>query len=183
MKESDESDEKLMDAIKMGDYVSYNKLFIRYYSRLCGFVYRMIANQQDTEDVVQELFLHLWDNRKKITVRDNVSAYLHVMAKNLTLNHIRRTAQYKTILEKQEDIQLRLYDEEDGLETDEFRAALYDCVNRLPGRCREVLLLHRVKGLKQKEIAERLNISVKTIKNQIWISLQKLRACLELKGV
>ena len=61
--------------------------------------------------------------------------------------------------------------------------ALYDCIDHLPDRSREVLLLHRVKGLKQKEISEKLSISVKTIKNQIWMSLQKLKECLEMKEV
>jgi DNA-binding NarL/FixJ family response regulator len=61
--------------------------------------------------------------------------------------------------------------------------ALYDCINRLPARSREILLLDRIKGLKQKEIAEKLNISLQTVKNGIWMSLQKLRRRLELKGV
>ena len=64
-----------------------------------------------------------------------------------------------------------------------FRIALYDCIDHLPDRSREVLLLHRVKGLKQKEISEKLSISVKTIKNLIWMSLQKLKECLEMKEV
>ena len=75
------------------------------------------------------------------------------------------------------------YNEDNQLETEEFRIALYDCIDHLPDRSREVLLLHRVKGLKQKEISEKLSISVKTIKNLIWMSLQKLKECLEMKEV
>lgn len=103
------------------------------------------------------------------------------MARNLALNHIRTQTNYKTVLENREE-QLSYY-EENPLETEEFRMALYDCINLLPGRCKEVLLLHRVKGLKQKEIADQLSISVKTIKNQIWASLQRLKKCLEVKGI
>nr|WP_304247401.1 RNA polymerase sigma-70 factor [Parabacteroides gordonii] len=175
------TDEKLIAAIGNDDYTSYNRLFVRYYSRLCCYVYRLLGEKEDAEDVVQELFLTLWNNRKKIAIVENVSGYLYKMARNLALNHIRTQTNYKTILDNQEE-QLPYY-EENSLETEEFRMALYDCINLLPGRCKEVLLLHRVKGLKQKEIADQLSISVKTIKNQIWTSLQRLKKCLEVKGI
>ena len=175
------TDEKLIAAIKENDYVGYNKLFMRYYGRLCQYVYPLLKDKADTEDVVQELFLTLWNNRKRIYIEENVSAYLYKMAKNLSLNHIRAKTNYVSLLENQEGV--TLYYEENQLESEEFRITLYDCINRLPSRSREVLLLHRVKGLKQKEIADQLSISVKTIKNQIWVSLQKLRRCLELKGI
>nr|WP_278622611.1 RNA polymerase sigma-70 factor [Parabacteroides gordonii] len=175
------TDEKLIAAIGNDDYTSYNRLFVRYYSRLCCYVYRLLGEKEDAEDVVQELFLTLWNNRKKIAIVENVSGYLYKMARNLALNHIRTQTNYKTILDNQEE-QLPYY-EENSLETEEFRMALYDCINLLPGRCKEVLLLHRIKGLKQKEIADQLSISVKTIKNQIWASLQRLKKCLEVKGI
>ncbi|WFE86049.1 RNA polymerase sigma factor [Parabacteroides sp. TM07-1AC] len=175
------TDEKLIAAIGNDDYTSYNKLFVRYYSRLCCYVYRLLGEKEDAEDVVQDLFFTLWNNRKKIAIGENVSGYLYKMARNLALNHIRTQTNYKTVLENREE-QLSYY-EENPLETEEFRMALYDCINLLPGRCKEVLLLHRVKGLKQKEIADQLSISVKTIKNQIWASLQRLKKCLEVKGI
>ncbi len=175
------TDEKLIAAIGNDDYTSYNKLFVRYYSRLCCYVYRLLGEKEDAEDVVQDLFFTLWKNRKKIAIGENVSGYLYKMARNLALNHIRTQTNYKTVLENREE-QLSYY-EENPLETEEFRMALYDCINLLPGRCKEVLLLHRVKGLKQKEIADQLSISVKTIKNQIWASLQRLKKCLEVKGI
>ena len=127
------------------------------------------------------LFLNLWKNRGRIEIKENVSGYLYRMAKHLALNFIRSKVQTGSLSENQ-DLLLLSY-EDNQLETEEFRIALYDCIDHLPGRSREVLLLHRVKGLKQKEISEKLSISVKTIKNQIWMSLQKLKECLEMKEV
>lgn len=173
------STEKLFLAIKNDDYISYNTLFTYYYAPLCQYVYSLLKDKEDTEDVVQELFLRLWNNRRKITIEENMSGYLYKMAKNRTLNHIRFQSKYKAILEKQEG-DMSGY-EDDRLESKEIRMALYDCIDRLPGRLKEVLLLHRIKELKQKEISEKLNISIQTIKNQIWMSLQKLRKCLEMK--
>ena len=164
------ADKVLMIAIGNNDYISYNKLFDRYYGRLCQYVYSLLMDRNDAEDVVQELFLNLWKNRGRIE-----------MAKHLALNFIRSKVQTGSLSENQ-DLLLLSY-EDNQLETEEFRIALYDCIDHLPDRSREVLLLHRVKGLKQKEISEKLSISVKTIKNLIWMSLQKLKECLEMKEV
>ncbi|MDR0574150.1 MAG: RNA polymerase sigma-70 factor [Tannerella sp.] len=175
------TDETLMAAIKKDDYASYNRLFERYYGRLCQYVYGWLENREDSEDIIQDLFLILWSGRKKMEVNENVSGYLFKMAKNMSLNHIRAAKNYRILLEKQSNAPD--YYEEDLLESDEFRIALYDCIERLSERSREVFILHRVKGLKQKDISEKLSISVKTIKNQLWTSLQKLRKCLEIKGL
>ena len=101
------------------------------------------------------------------------------MDKHLSLNHLRSKVYFNNLSETQDQLSY----EDDRVESEEFRIALYSCIDHLPGRCKEVLLLHRIKGLKQKEISEKLDVSIKTIKNQIWISLQKLRRCLELKGI
>ena len=175
------TDKILMEAIGNNDYISYNKLFDRYYGRLCQYVYGILMDKSDAEDVVQELFLSLWKNRERIDIKDNVSGYLFRMAKHLALNFIRSKAHLNTLSEEQASYLLSY--EDDRLETDELRIALYSCIDHLPDRSREVLLLHRVKGLKQSEISEKLSISVKTIKNQIWMSLQKIKKCLEMKGV
>ncbi len=176
---SNTTDEKLIEAIRKDDYVSYNKLFERYYGRLCQYVYSLLMDKNDTEDVVQELFLNIWKNRERIEIKENVGGYLYKMAKHLALNHLRSKDYFNNLSETQDQLSY----EDNRVESEEFRIALYGCIDHLPDRCKEVLLLHRIKGLKQKEISEKLDISVKTIKNQIWTSLQKLRRCLELKGI
>jgi len=179
MSDTTTTDEKLIEAIGRGDYVSYNKLFERYYARLCQYVYSLLMDKSDAEDVVQELFLKIWKNREKIEIIENVSGYLYRMAKHLALNQLRSKVYFNNLSESKDQLSY----EENRVEIEEFRIAVYDCIDRLPDRSREVLLLHRIKGLKQKEISEKLQISVKTIKNQIWSSLQKLKRCLELKGI
>ena len=103
------------------------------------------------------------------------------MAKNMSLNFKRSKITMESLNENP-DLAYLTY-EETSLETDEFRIALIDCMNRLPRRSKEVLLAARVKGLKQQEIADTLSISVKTIKNMLWISLRKLKECLAEKQV
>lgn len=179
MSNTSTADEELIEAIRKSDYVSYNKLFERYYVCLCRYVYSMLMDTNDAEDVVQELFLNIWKNRERIEIKENVGGYLYRMAKHLALNHLRSKVYFNDLSETQDQLSY----EDNWVETEEFRIALYDCIDHLSDRCKEVLLLHRIKGLKQKEIAEKLDISVKTIKNQIWTSLQKLKRCLKLKGI
>lgn len=172
------TDEILIMGIKRNDYSSYNQLFIRYYSRLCAFVFNLTQNYSASEDVVQELFIRLWIQRGKLEITENTSGYLYKASKNAALNYMRaeksrqRSIQNMPVQEWQTDESL--------IEQIEFSAALNQCIGQLPERSRDVFMKSRFDGLKQQEISDQLGISVKTIKNQIWKSLQFLKACLEL---
>lgn len=170
-----------MQAIARGDYMSYNQLFRCYYQPLCQYVYTLLADKDDAEDVVQELFLKLWKDCGKIVITESTPSYLYRMAKNMSLNFKRSKINMESLNENPDLVSLTY--EENSLETDEFRIALIDCMNRLPKRSKEVLMASRVRGLKQQEIADTFSISVKTIKNMLWISLRKLKECLAEKQV
>jgi RNA polymerase sigma-70 factor (ECF subfamily) len=170
-----------MENIKNDDYASYNQLFMRYYPILCLFVNRMLHDRHAAEDIVQELFIKLWTNRRKIHLQTTVSGYLYQTAKNMSLNFLRDEANRRTLLENkwEDELYLLRLPPEDHI----YRESLEDCIRQLPTRCKEILLMNRVDGYKQKEIAEKLNISLQTVKNQIGTALQRLRNCLELKGI
>ena len=173
------ADDILIAGIKRNEYSSYNQLFIRYYSRLCAFVFKLTQNYSASEDVVQELFIRLWINRTKLEINESVSGYLYRSSKNAALNHLRAE---KSRQKSVQNFPVQEFQTDDNLmEQVEFSAALYQCIEQLPERSREVFKMSRIDGLKQQEISDQLGISVKTIKNQIWKSLQYLKACLELK--
>lgn len=175
----DVADDILIAGIKKSDYASFNQLFVRYYSRLCAFVFAITQNYNSSEDVVQELFIRLWTNRHKLEINENISGYLYRSSKNAALNHLRAEKSRQKSIENfpaQE-----WHSDENLIEQVEFSAYLQQCIDQLPIRSREVFLKSRFDGLKQQEISDQLGISVKTIKNQIWKSLQFLKSCLELK--
>ena len=169
----------LMAGIKKDDYACYNQLFMRYYNRICLFVFNMTADYSASEDIVQELFIKLWVQRGKLEINENIAGYLYQASKNAALNYLRaeksrqKSIQNMPVQEWQSD--------ENLIEQIEFSAALNQCIGQLPERSRDVFMKSRFDGLKQQEISDQLGISVKTIKNQIWKSLQFLKACLELK--
>lgn len=175
------TDDRLIAGIKSGDYSCFNQLFVRYYGRLCLFVFRFSNNESISEDVIQELFMRLWTNRQKLEIRENIAGYLYRASKNAALNHLRAEKNRQKIIgnipvpETQTD--------ENLIEQSELSVFLDRCIDQLPKRSRDVFLKSRFEGLKQQEIADQLGISVKTIKNQIWKSLQFLKSCLELKDI
>lgn len=164
-------------SIRQGDYGSFNRLFFNYYGRLCTYVTEITKDNSVSEDIVQELFIKLWTNRENIEVRENITGYLFKSSRNAALNYLRCEKSKKNAIEKIPFDIPQL--EDDDLEHDKILSALEKCINQLPARSKEVFLLHRFEGLKQKEISEKLNISVKTIKNQIWKSMQFLKSCVE----
>lgn len=172
------TDEILITGIKRDDYSSYNQLFMRYYSRLCAFVFKLTQNYSASEDVVQELFIRIWIQRGKLEINENIPGYLFRASKNSALNYLRaEKSRQKSI----HNIPIQEWrNEENLIEQIEFSAALNRCIGQLPERSRDVFMKSRFDGLKQQEISDQLGISVKTIKNQIWKSLQFLKACLEL---
>ena len=117
---SNTTDERLIEAIRRNDYVSYNKLFERYYGRLCQYVYSLLMDKSDTEDIVQELFLNIWKNRERIEIKENVGGYLYKMAKHLELNHLRSKVYFNNLSETQDQLSY----EDDRVESEEFRIAL-----------------------------------------------------------
>ena len=172
------ADNILIAGIKRDDYSSYNQLFVRYYNRLCLFVFKLTQSYSASEDIVQELFVRLWMNREKLEIRGNISGYLYQASRNSALNYLRAENNRKKTIDRipfQEEST-----DENLIEQVEFSAALYKCIEQLPARSKDVFMKSRFDGLKQQEISDQLGISIKTIKNQIWKSLQFLKACLEV---
>lgn len=179
MKKTDK--DKLFPGTGLDDYSSFKVLFEQYYGRLCAYVFTITTDYAASEDIVQELFIRLWNDRSKIIINDSVLAYLFRASRNSALNFIRGKANRER-LHQNISFQESLIDR-DFLEEEEFVSFLNACIEELPDRSKQVFILSRIDGLKQQEIADKLSISVKTIKNQIWKSLQYLKSCLESKDV
>ncbi len=171
----------LNPGVKQNDYQNFNHLFFKHYAPLCSYVAAIIDDPSASEDIVQNLFVKFWTDREKISVHSNIEHYLFRAAKNSALNHLRSETNRKKTMDKL--AALGCFNETGHNEREDFLQELEKCINQLPGRSKEVLLLNRFEGLKQKEIAEKLNISVQTIKNQIWKSLKYLKSCMETKNV
>ncbi|GET31493.1 DNA-directed RNA polymerase sigma-70 factor [Prolixibacter bellariivorans] len=175
----DLTDVQLMNKIRVGDFDAFRLLFERYYSSLCNFANSRLQDDFIAEDVVQELFTKVWEERTRIKFTGSIKSYLYTAVKNRSLNRlnaemIRRKhagAFRSNQNEQASDIDLEL---------EEFRNYLFECIEKLPPRCKTVFEKSRFEDLKQQEIASVMEISVKTVKAQIGKALKLVKTCVEL---
>lgn len=174
-------EDQIFVRVRNNDYSGFNELFHKYYGRLCDFATQFLHDRDAAEDVVQEVFVRLWDIRNKLVIRERISAYLYKATRNACLNQIRAD---KNKHESIDNVDLPTNpDEKEWVEDEEFISYLNSCIDQLPGRSRQVFIMNRFEGVKLPDISDQLGTSVKTIKNQLWKSMQYLKTCLEQKRV
>lgn len=164
---------ELFHQIKSGDKKAFDLLFLSYYKSLCGFAGTFLSDSDEAEDAVQKIFVRLWENRKKLTIPENPKAYLFKSVYFESMKILR----HKTIHANHVSEYVRKF-RLNTEETDDysfFLPHLHKAVEKLPEKCRQIFILNKLEGLTQKEIAEYLEISVKTVENQIAIAVSKLR--------
>lgn len=145
------------------DKEAYRTLFELFYSALCLFANRYVEERIIAEDLVQDVFVNIWENRKKINVESSAKNYLFVCVKNHCINHIKQEMcrqnhmdVYKTKMEVEHDY------EEFYLHT-ELKSLLDEALAKLPETYRLIFEMSRLEGNTNKEIAEKLNIPLRTV--------------------
>ncbi|GET25340.1 RNA polymerase sigma-70 factor [Prolixibacter sp. NT017] len=156
-------------------------LFKKHYSILCAYAYGFVTDYSLSEDIVQEVFFKLWTDKKRITIATSVKAYLYQMVRNTALNYLKHknVIRHYEIANKDE-INYVGESLDELLIGKELNAKIQAAIEKLPPERRKVFLLSRMDGLKYKEIAEKLEISIKTVENQMGKALSSLRT--ELAG-
>lgn len=151
-------------------------MFKKYYNPLCNFATTIVKDHKMAQDVVQDVFTGLWDKREVISIDTNEKSYLFQAVKNRALEMLRKqkndvkisTADYNEI-----------YDSNDALDEQArkymLKEYLYSSIRQLPPKCQEIFVLNKMNGLTYNEIAIDLDISVKTVENQIGKAYRKLR--------
>lgn len=157
----------------------FEQLFDLHYKQLRNFLYYKTSQVELSEDVAQDAFVKLWETRKKIN-KSTVKAYLFTIANNLAINRLKNKQLRFKFLKYQEqrsDIQTPQY----LMEMEEFDLKLQAALSKIPDGAREAFLMNRIDGIKYREIAEMLNISMKAVEKRISTALAVLRAEIEEK--
>ncbi len=149
-----------------------------------AFAKNYISANEDVENIVQDVFLVLWEHKDELELSCSLTTYLFTLVKNRCMNFLRHKLieeEYNTLVK--EELGFKLYALESLAYTYHSETELQEMIRKaldtLPDRCREVFVKSRVEGLKYKEISEELGISVHTVENHIATALRKLR--IELK--
>lgn len=184
------SDELILSRIKDGDNRAFDILFRKYYPRLFAFASKFIQDDDISKDIVQEVFILVWE--KRLTVKNiAIEAFLYKIVRNHCLNYIRNLKVYEnksirlenaTKLEELYRIAI-VKDEPYYLIEEELNQEIENVLKKLPETCRKVFELSRVEGLMNKEIAERMNFSVKNVEKYISQALKAFNAYFERKNM
>ena len=169
------NDNRLFQEIKAGKKQSFEQLFRAYYSPLCVFAHRFIDDADDCEEVVQDFFLKIWEKRNEIDITTSVKSYLFGSVRNRCFNYLK----HQKIKQQYQNNIIHLTDS-DSYQSNEFLEIdliekINRCIAELPDRRREIFVLNREKGLKYREIADQLGISIKTVETQMGHALRELR--------
>jgi RNA polymerase sigma-70 factor (ECF subfamily) len=164
----------------MLDKQTYKALFDEYYDALCQYAYSMTKDGMAAEDAVQDVFVGLWKNRQSTSIQTNPKSYLITAVKRKILEHIRNN---KLVIVGEVEIYNLETVAKDNIEDkiEHFRIAerIKTSIRQLPSRCSTIFALSKLEGLSNKEIADRLNISVKTVENQMTKAYKLLRQYLK----
>ena len=154
---------------------AFHTLYKRYYRALVCYAMQWTGAQEPAEDLVQDLFSAIWEKRMTFFSLTSFQSFLYNSVKNASLNYLKHKDVEQNYAQRvQEDNPLRLPEEEDDFFEEELYRRVFQLVDQLPDRCREVFLLY-MKGRKNEEIADALQISIETVKTQKKRAMQFLR--------
>jgi RNA polymerase sigma-70 factor, ECF subfamily len=170
------TDPIIFQQIKKGDEAAFSRLFDGYYAALCFFAAKYLGDMDLSRSLVQQVFVDLWVKREKTDIAISVKSYLYRSVKNRCIDHLRKERNTSEISKSVENFSQMPF--RDLVEEAELNDRINTSINKLPEKCREIFLLCRFEGLKYAEIAQKLNISVKTVEMQMGIALKKLRESL-----
>lgn len=169
----------LIKQLANGDQKAMRDIFQRFFPLVYQKIYRVIRQKELSEDLAQEVFLKLWRKRQDVMISQSLEGYLATMAYHEALGHLRRKVPERQL------VQTELIAEEvasDGhleIEGQDLQERIDGVINTLPPRCRSVFVLSRFEGKSYKEISELMDISVKTVENQMIKALSTLRSSLK----
>lgn len=171
----DHSDAQLVTLLAEDDQAAFDALYERYFTRLFNYAYQKTEDRFTAQEVVQELFIHLWQQRRQLTITGTVSGYAFASAKHLIIDQYRRQTTRSRHADAFANGQSAVSNQtEEQVRVDELLEHYERSLGLLPEKCRQVFVLSR-QGFTNREIARQLAISEKTVEQHITKALRLLR--------
>jgi len=176
---SNNVDMKTLEALKGGDHKAFETVFVAYYNKTKVFIYGYIKSVPDAEELTEDLFVNLWENRKNIDISRSFSSYLHTIARNMAVNFLKHKYVHNTYLNNTQHTEYGSTSEED-LIAKELGLLIDDVVDKMPAQRKQIYILSRSEGLSNTEIADQLNTTKRNVESQLSLALKKIRETVSL---
>lgn len=175
----------IIESIQSGDIRSFEIVFKTYYNRLCIYANSYIHDSEQTKLIVNDVFVRIWETRSELKIETSLDGYLYKSVYNHCLNYLQREKKKWSLVSA--DLECVLSDDNESghpISDDypmndllllELNQKLEKAIQTLPPQCREVFILNRMENLSNEEISLKLNLSVGTVKSQLFRALSKLR--------
>ena len=155
------------------------ELYKTHHQRMCNHALNLVGDLDAAQDIVQEVFIKVWKNMDRIEMGDYFTYYLLKATTSTSLNYLQKTRRYSEVKEEVKHTLDPTKEDPDPAQLAELRQSIRSAIDRLPPKCKTVYLLCRQEDMSYKEVAEHMDISVKTVENQMGIALKKLREDLQ----
>ncbi len=175
---------RVVNELSKDNESSLEELFNYYYPRLFNFSKSFLKIEDGIDDILQEVFVKIWQKRKSIKNSATFNSYIFTITRNLLLNELRSRLNNKNIKEEVRKLSIASeYSLLEKIEYQDLKEKVDNIVNELPSRQKEIFKLSRTEGLSHKEIAEKLKISTKTVEYHITLAVRLLRDKLKSLGL
>lgn len=177
--EINEVEQELLNLQRTDENKFIEVLFKKYYAPLCRTVNRIVNDSDAAEDLVQDVFMKVWNNRQTLAINISIKSYLYRSAINNALNYLERNKR-KVNLEQSNFTEPSVNDAEEHLHFNEVQQRVKEATDALPPACKTIFILSRQENMSYKEIAASLQISPKTVENQMGKALKHFREYLSV---
>jgi RNA polymerase sigma-70 factor, Bacteroides expansion family 1 len=176
--------DKVWAEVKLGSEKAFYVLYTSLFHQLINYVIQIVKELYVAEEIVQEAFIKLWENRDSIIITGSVKVYIFKVAHNMSINRLEQIATAKNSVNRtiSEDEWLFVQDTYridnsiiEQIESEETEKRIFQVINTLPDKCREVFILSRFEFLENEEIAKKMNISINTVRAHIYRALELIR--------
>ncbi len=157
----------MLEKIKEGSSQEFSSLFRKYYEPLYFFAGRFVNDPISAENIVQDVFVKMWEEKEKLNIHSNLKAYLYTSVKNSCINLVKRENFFSSVEEdaEYEDDTIKLPSR--VLEEKEVAETVNNAIKQLPEKCRQIFMMSKFDELSYQEIADLQNISINTVKTQL----------------